>query len=144
MEAKIVDVDDLDAVRAAGGLVCRPGPAGLVEVAIIHRPEYDDWSLPKGKLEPGEGAEEAALREVEEETGLRCRLGESIGCTAYIDKRGRPKTVCYWAMVVQSGRFAPGQEVDQLRWLTVDEAVELLTYEHDRELLIQRLGPTPG
>ena len=137
-EPRIVDVEDLDTIKAAGGLVCRPGPARLVEIAIIHRPAYDDWSLPKGKLEPGEAAEAAALREVEEETGLRCRLGDPVGCTEYRDRRGRHKTVCYWNMEVVSGRFAPGAEVDQLRWLTVDEALELLTYEHDRALLRQR------
>ena len=140
MEPRILDVSDVATVRAAGGLVCRPGPAGLLEVAIIHRPAYDDWSLPKGKLEPGEAAEAAALREVEEETGLRCRLGEAVGCTSYLDRRGRPKTVCYWAMEVESGRFTPGSEVDQLRWLTLGEALQLLSYAHDRELLLQRIA----
>jgi len=122
-------------VRAAGGVVCRPGPVGLVEVAVIHRPAQDDWSLPKGKLETGETAEQAAVREVEEETGLRVRIVRPMGCTAYVDRRGRDKVVCYWVMWAEGGRFTPNDEVDQLRWLTVEEALELLSYSADRALL---------
>lgn len=135
MKARILEVSQVEAIRAAGGVVCRPGPAGLLEVAVIHRPAYDDWTLPKGKLEPGESAVEAALREVEEETGFVCELLDEVGCVRYLDRKGRDKTVCYWRMGVVEGRFRSGLEVDELRWLTVEEAAEVLTYAHDRSLL---------
>ena len=122
-------------IRAAGGIVWRPGPAGLAEIAVIHRPAQVDWTLPKGKLDEGETAEQAALREVEEETGLRCRIVRPAGCTAYVDRRGRDKIVCYWVMAPVAGRFVPGDEVDGLRWLTVDEALAVLSYPIDRALL---------
>ena len=135
MKAKFIDISDARTVRAAGGLVCRPGPAGLLELAVVHRPAYDDWTFPKGKLERGETAEDAALREVAEETGLACRLVEPVGCTSYNHRRGATKTVCYWIMEVTGGSFRPGYEVDELRWLTASEALALLTYERDRAVL---------
>ena len=104
-------------------------------IAVVHRPKYDDWSLPKGKLDPGEGFEEAALREVEEETGLRCELGSELGEASYRDRRGRAKLVRYWLMTPVGGEFEPNDEVDELRWLPVEEARALLTYEFDRELV---------
>ena len=128
-------------VEAAGGLVWRRGGDGTVEVLVAHRPKYDDWTLPKGKLEPGETAEQAALREVEEETGLRARIVRPLGCTEYVDRRGRDKTVCYWVMNAEGGRFTPNDEVDQLRWLTVDEALDLLTYPGDKALLASQPLP---
>jgi 8-oxo-dGTP pyrophosphatase MutT (NUDIX family) len=123
------------AVRAAGGIVCRPGPGGLPEIAVIHRPAQDDWTLPKGKLDGDETPEQAALREVREETGMRCQIVRPAGRTAYIDRRGRDKIVCYWVMRPLEGRFEPTEEVDSLRWLTVDEAMDVLTYPIDRALL---------
>jgi 8-oxo-dGTP diphosphatase len=117
-------------VLAAGGVVIRDG-----KVALVHRPKYDDWSFPKGKLDPGESFEEAALREVEEETGLRCRLGRELPNTEYHDAKGRPKLVRYWEMTPLEGDFTPTEEVDELRWLDPAEAERLLSYEHDRELL---------
>ena len=140
MKARIIDMADARTVKAAGGLVCRPGPAGLVEVAVVHRPAYGDWSFPKGKLERGETAEAAALREVAEETGFQCSLVEPFGCTRYTDRRGAAKTVCYWIMKVIGGRFSPGYEVDQLRWLTASEALTLLTYDRDRDVLRRMAG----
>lgn len=122
-------------IRAAGGVVCRPGPAGLTEVAVIHRPSQDDWTLPKGKLEADETPEEGALREVEEETGLAVEILRPMGCTAYVDRRGRDKVVLYWVMKAVGGRFTPNHEVDNLRWLTVDEATEVLSYRADRALI---------
>jgi 8-oxo-dGTP diphosphatase len=108
---------------------------GTPEVAVIHRPRYDDWSLPKGKLEPGEESSEAALREVEEETGLRCELGRELEPTRYHDNKGRPKLVRWWRMRPLGGEFEVNNEVDELRWLDPDAASELLDFERDRELV---------
>src|ERR671932_523429 len=118
-------------VHAAGGLVVRDDG----RIAVIHRPRYDDWSLPKGKLDPGESFEEAALREVEEETGMSCRLARELPSTEYRDAKGRPKLVRYWAMEPLAGEFTPSGEVDELRWLEPEQAASLLSYDHDRELL---------
>jgi 8-oxo-dGTP diphosphatase len=116
-------------VRAAGGVVLRDG-----RIAVVHRPRYDDWSLPKGKLDEGESFEDAARREVWEETGLRCALGEELSSTFYNDRKGRSKIVRYWLMEVLEGEFEPNEEVDELRWLTPDDAAALLTYPRDVEL----------
>jgi 8-oxo-dGTP diphosphatase len=124
-------------MRAAGGVVVRRSRTGEREIAILHRPEYDDWTLPKGKIEADETPEDCALREVREETGLRCDLVQPLGCTAYVDRRGRDKLACYWVMKVRGGRFKPGMEVDRLLWVSVGEAVKRLTYSHDK-LLVQQ------
>jgi 8-oxo-dGTP diphosphatase len=123
-------------VEAAGGVVLR-GLGGAREVCVVHRPNYDDWTLPKGKLDAGETFEQAALREVWEETGLRCRLGGELPSTSYRDQKDRPKLVRYWLMEVEGElpAFEPNDEVDELRWLSLPEAAELLTYDRDRELL---------
>ena len=119
-----------DEIRAAGGVVVQDG-----RIAVVHRPRYDDWSLPKGKLDPGETWEQAALREIEEETGLRCRLEDELAPARYLS-RGAPKTVRWWRMaVVEDLGLERDDEVDELRWLTPDEAALLLTYEHDRQLV---------
>ena len=94
---------------------------------------HQDWSFPKGKLEEGETFELAALREVEEETGMACRLLRFIGHTEYVDRKGRPKAVAYWVMAAQSGSFVPNTEVDELRWVTLDGAAHLLSYPRDRD-----------
>jgi 8-oxo-dGTP pyrophosphatase MutT (NUDIX family) len=135
---KIREVTDVSVIRAAGGVICRSDRSGEAEIAVIHRPAYDDWTLPKGKIEPYETPEQCALREVREETGLRCELVRPFGCTAYVDRRGRDKVACYWVMEVRGGRFRPGIEVDKLVWLSVEEAVKRLTYERDRTLLLQQ------
>jgi 8-oxo-dGTP diphosphatase len=122
-------------VQAAGGVVFRPARDHDVEVLLVHRPRYDDWTLPKGKLEPGETHEQAAVREVAEETGLRCELGRELPSTSYHDRKGRPKTVRYWAMRPLDGGFRPHGEVDEIRWLTVEAAKELLSHGHDHEVL---------
>ena len=120
----------MEKVPAAGGVVVRDGL-----LAVVHRPRYDDWTLPKGKLDPGESFEEAAVREVEEETGFTCRLGPELGTSEYIGPGGRPKVVRYWKMDVVEGEFRVNDEVDELRWLSPREAVELLSHERDRELV---------
>jgi 8-oxo-dGTP diphosphatase len=124
-----------DVVRAAGGLVWRRNGFGDVELVLVHRPEYDDWSFPKGKLHAGETEADAALREVEEETGLRCRLGPEQGTTSYSDSRNRRKVVRYWQMTPVDGEAAPANEVDDVRWVGLDAAARLLSYDRDRRLL---------
>jgi 8-oxo-dGTP pyrophosphatase MutT (NUDIX family) len=126
-------------IRAAGGILWRsisglPDDA-VVEVALVHRPRYDDWSLPKGKAEDGESDEDCARREVVEETGLRCELGAELASTSYRDARGRRKRVRYWAMRPLNGRFEGRHEVDEVRWLPLDEAEEELTWSRDRTVL---------
>ena len=121
-------------VEAAGGVVVRDGGSGP-EVLLVHRLEYDDWTFPKGKLEAGETLEECAVREVEEETGLRCTLGRELLPTSYRDAKGRPKTVRYWAMSVVAGVLRFDHEVDEAVWLTPPEAAERLSYERDRDVL---------
>jgi 8-oxo-dGTP pyrophosphatase MutT (NUDIX family) len=123
-----------EVVQAAGGLIVRRHH-GALEIAVVHRPVHQDWSFPKGKLEEGETFELAALREVEEETGMACRLVRFIGHTEYVDRKGRPKAVAYWVMVAQAGSFAPNAEVDEMRWVTLDGASALLSYPRDRELV---------
>src|ERR1700687_5218168 len=121
MAAEIVSVDEAKLVRAAGGVVRRNGSRGAMRLAVVHRPGYDDWSFPKGKVDRGETLEETALREVEEETGLRCKLVPPLGCTAYADHKGRDKVACYWLMEVVGGRFRAGTEVDDVRLVPVGE-----------------------
>lgn len=123
-------------VDAAGGVVVR-GSDPSAEVAVVHRPRYDDWSLPKGKLDEGEGFEAAALREVEEETGYSCSLGRELEANAYVDHKGRDKVVRWWQMSPEGGEFVPNDEVDEMRWVSIAEAIELVDYDHDRALLRQ-------
>jgi 8-oxo-dGTP diphosphatase len=105
-------------------------------VALVHRPRYDDWTLPKGKLDAGESFEDAALREVEEETGLRARIVRELPSSEYRDAKGRPKLVRYWLMEVEHDPgFVPNDEVDELRWVPADEAPALLTYARDSEIV---------
>jgi 8-oxo-dGTP diphosphatase len=121
-------------VRAAGGVLVRDG-----QVALVHRPKYDDWALPKGKLEEDESWEDAAVREVREETGYHGALREELSPVEYTDPKGRSKTVRYWRMDVVDGEFEANNEVDELRWLGCDEALECLTYDHDRDLVLMAL-----
>jgi 8-oxo-dGTP diphosphatase len=134
--------DPIPEVRAAGAVVWRsaPGAAGL-EVLLVHRPKYDDWSWPKGKAEAHDESDEAnAAREVREETGYHGELGRSLGQVHYRDPKGRPKTVRYWAMRLVGGTFAPNAEVDEVAWLAPDEARARLAYPLDREVLERFLG----
>jgi 8-oxo-dGTP pyrophosphatase MutT (NUDIX family) len=122
-------------VRAAGGVVVRHTPRGEMRVLLVHRPHRADWTFPKGKLEAGESPERCALREVEEEAGLRCRLGIELPPTSYINGKGRLKVVRYWIMNPGNARAEPRNEVDAIRWASVEEAAALLTYPRDRKIL---------
>jgi 8-oxo-dGTP diphosphatase len=114
-------------VRAAGGVLVRDGA-----VLLVHRPRYDDWSFPKGKRDKGETDEQCAVREVEEETGFRCKLGAELLPTVYIDAKRRPKTARYWVMTpVGEVPFVPNDEVDELRWVPINKAENLLSYARD-------------
>jgi 8-oxo-dGTP diphosphatase len=121
-------------VAAAGGVVWRRD-GDDIEILLVHRPRYDDWSLPKGKLDAGESFEEAAVREVAEETGYEVALGAELASTHYHDRYGRPKIVRYWAMTVTGGEFVPNHEVDAARWVTPDRASTLLTYDRDADVI---------
>jgi 8-oxo-dGTP pyrophosphatase MutT (NUDIX family) len=124
-----------DLIRAAGGVIIRPGRRGGAEILAVHRPRYDDWTLPKGKCNPGESDEACALREVEEETGLVCELGDEVAVVEYEDKAGRPKRVRYFSMTPREGaEAAADNEVDAVRWLTRREALGTLTYRRDAEI----------
>jgi 8-oxo-dGTP diphosphatase len=123
-------------VKASGGVVWRRGRDGP-EVVLVHRPRYDDWSLPKGKLDAGETWEAAALREVAEEVGLRCRLGDELPPVRYRDNKGRDKAVRYWLMEPEddAAAFTPNDEVDEMRWIERAGAAALLSYPRDAELV---------
>lgn len=113
-----------------------------VEVLIVHRPKYDDWSFPKGKRERGETDEQCAVREVDEETGLRCRLGRELLPTRYTDAKGRPKVVRYWEMTVKrEGTFVPNDEIDAVRWVSTRTAESTISYAHDHEVLASFAAP---
>lgn len=124
----------VDLIRAAGGIVSRFVRGGRVEIACVYRESRGDWTFPKGKLDPGETFEQAALREVHEETGLTCRVEHYVGSTNYMHRKGRPKIVAYYLMSVDGGEFAPNEEVDELVWLPLERVRELLTWDRDREL----------
>jgi 8-oxo-dGTP pyrophosphatase MutT (NUDIX family) len=130
-------------VRAAGGVVWSRWQGGL-RVVVVHRPRYDDWSLPKGKAGPGESDADCALREVREETGLACSLGQDLGTISYHDRHGRLKTVRYFAMEPLGGGETPQHEVDEVRWLPLEEARRLLSYERDVGVLDALVDMTTG
>lgn len=123
-------------VRAAGGIVVRDDGHGP-QVLVVHRPAYDDWSLPKGKLDLGEDDATAAVREVEEETGVRAQVIGDAGSIDYIDRRGRPKVVHYFVMMVMDdpGTRESDNEVDLVAWWPISQARTALTYPRDCELL---------
>jgi 8-oxo-dGTP pyrophosphatase MutT (NUDIX family) len=134
-------------IQAAGAVLWRPAGRG-VEVALVHRPKYGDWSLPKGKLGDGETPFEAARREVAEETGQDARAGPELGEVRYPvrTRDGAPaeKVVRYWAMEAVGGTFEPTREVDAVRWLPPEEAAGVLTYQRDREILARFVAWSGG
>lgn len=129
-----------DVILAAGCVLWRPAPSGRgIEIALVHRPKYDDWSHPKGKLKRGESPEECALREVREETGQSCTLGPRLPTAHYL-ANGRPKEVTYWSARAVGGTFTPSKEVDRIAWLPPAEARHRLSQPRDRELLDALMG----
>lgn len=138
----MVERNDAGEVRAAGGAVCRE-VGGRLEVLLVHRAHFDDWSLPKGKVEDGEDDETCAEREVGEETGLQVRRLDELPSVRWIDRFGRPKVSRYWRMepVPPDARAHAQHEVDEVAWLPVDEAIGRLSYERDATVLRALLGP---
>ncbi|GHD99910.1 NUDIX hydrolase [Streptomyces alanosinicus] len=122
-------------VRAAGCVLWRRSPiSGDLEICLVHRPKYDDWSHPKGKLKHGEDALAGALREVAEETGYTAEPGTELQTLRYL-ANGRPKQVRYWAAEAAGGRFTPNAEVDRILWLSPAAARSRLTQPRDRDLV---------
>lgn len=140
-------------VRAGGGLVWRGIGAGAgaganvelsaVQILVVHRPRYDDWTLPKGKCDPGESYRDCALREVEEETGFVCELGDELPDVRYVDHKGRTKRVRYWVMQVNGGEFAANDEVDDVEWLPAADVAQRLSYRHDIPVVEAFLAKLP-
>jgi 8-oxo-dGTP diphosphatase len=130
-------ITDEGPVRAAGCVVWRPHPdkPKKNQILLIHRPHRLDWSHPKGKLDLGETDLECALREVKEETGFEGKVGSELPTVAYVDHKGRSKTVRYWLLKYECGEFEPNDEVDEILWTSPSKAAEILTYAHDVELL---------
>jgi 8-oxo-dGTP diphosphatase len=123
-------------IEAAGGVVWRRSSKGI-KVLVVHRPAYDDWSLPKGKLDHGESHRRAALREVREETGLHCKATDELQPVHYRDRKGRPTRVRYWVMEPVDGHFEPNDEVDEVRWVPAATVAELLSYPRDAEVVAE-------
>jgi 8-oxo-dGTP diphosphatase len=139
-------MSDDETIRAAGGVVWRPSEwlPGRIDIVLVHRPAYDDWTIPKGKAVTDETDEECAIREVEEETGFVVELGPELATTRYLDRYAKPKMVRYWAMTPVSGELRGSKEVDIARWLPFDRARQMLTYERDQPIvdaLPEALGP---
>ena len=136
MTGELIIPDDApsDLIRASGGVIMRFVPGGRVEIACIFREARGDWTFPKGKLDAGETVEQAALREVLEETGLHCNIVRFIGTTNYVHRKGKPKIVTYYLMTPVEGEFTPNDEVDELRWLPLEHVRERLTWDRDQEL----------
>ncbi len=136
----VPELDEKGRVMAAGGVILHDG-----RVCVIHRPRYEDWSLPKGKLDKGENFQAAALREVWEETGLTATCASELTPHEYVDRKDRPKLVRWWRMgIEQDSPFVVNDEVDQRLWVSPGEAEALLDYEHDRALVREAFGRSGG
>ena len=134
LHADLVDEHPDVVVWAAGGIVMRDN-GGDLEVLVVHRPQRSDWSFPKGKMDEGETLAQTAVREVEEETGFRCRLRNRLPVVRYTDGKDREKLVVYWTMEIVDGAFDANEEVDAVGWFTLPAAAGVLTYDRDIELL---------
>lgn len=134
LRARLAEEHPEVSVWAAGGIVMR-GNDGELEVLVAHRPDHDDWSFPKGKMDDGETLGQTAEREVEEETGFRCRRHDRLPIVRYADAKGREKLVVYWTMEILSGEFVPNDEVDTIGWFDLTAAAQVLTYDRDVDLL---------
>jgi len=126
----------MDRIEAGGGVIVDM-TKGKPRYLLIHRPRYDDWSLPKGKLNAGEKHRDAALREVKEETGLLCEIVAKLSPVNYITPNGNPKRVKYWLMAALSGSFVRNDEVDAVTWVKRSQAMSLLTHVHDQAVLVE-------
>jgi 8-oxo-dGTP pyrophosphatase MutT (NUDIX family) len=134
--ADVPPIDDsLPTVRAAGGVLWRRDPQGNLEVALVHRPRYDDWSFPKGKQDPGESDEQTAVREVLEETGYEVRVALQMVPLDYVLPTGQRKVVVWFSMEAVGGEFTPNDEVDRIEWLPPEAATERLTRGTDSVLI---------
>ncbi len=122
---------------AAGGVIHRENGDGKRKFLLVHRPRYDDWSLPKGKLNRREGFLEAALREVREETGIQGIRPVDVGSVGYETDAGNRKVVRWWHMEMVGGKFRPNREVDDIAWLTLDKATDRLQYTNDKKVLMR-------
>lgn len=132
----MVVLNDEGEVRAAGGVVTRRSDDGTLEVLLVHRGHYDDWTVPKGKVEDGETDEECAVREVEEEAGVRGRLLDELPSVRWRDRFDRPKVARYWRMEpIDASTARARNEVDEVAWLPVADAIGRLSYERDAEVL---------
>jgi len=137
MKQEKFEIPTADVIEAAGGLLWRKTPQGR-ELAVVHRQRYDDWTLPKGKRDPGERWQETALREIEEETGCKADLVSFAGSTAYI-VNGVAKIVLFWNMdLVGDCLFTPNEEVDKILLLPNEKAFEILSYDTEKSLLVTR------
>lgn len=134
----------MDLLRAAGGVVWRRVDGGEIEVVLVHRPRYDDWSLPKGKVDDGESDEDAARREVLEEAGVRCALGPELIEVSYTDRTGRPKVVRYWAMTVEAGEVAGDHEIDEATWVPLSQLRGRMSYPRDWPVVDAFEAALPG
>lgn len=129
-------VDDSQIILSAGGIVSRTLEKSPLQIVLVHRTRHNDWSLPKGRLEPGEVIADAALREVREETACECEIEKALPTVRYMDRNGKPKEVRFWRMKLIVARpFVPNGEIDDVRWLTLEESDTVLTYKTDRLLL---------